>query len=364
MPSSENQLREKILQALQHVIDPNIKRNIISLGYVKELSVGPGSVKFNLELMTPSGPLKEQMKQACEEVLQNIPELKHIEINVSTKLPTTAQPAKSAVLPDVNHVIAIASGKGGVGKSTVSSNVALALAKLGSQVGLLDCDIYGPSIHMMYGLQGQKPPMQNEQTIMPLENYGVKVLSMGMLADDTKPVIWRGPMVHNIIQQFLKNVAWGNLDYLIIDMPPGTGDAQLSLSQESALSGAVIVTTPQDVSLIDATKGLKMFEQVNVPVIGIVENMSYFECDCGKRVEIFKHGGGKKISKELNLPFLGAVPLDPNIVQGGDGGKPVVESHPQAPSTLALMDVAKNIIENVGSTNQNQQPSNLNLSWN
>ena len=283
-------------------------------------------------------------------------------------MPEQAQTGQQAqrVLPQVKHIIAIASGKGGVGKSSVSANVAIALTKLGHKVGLLDCDIYGPSIHMMFDLLGQSPKqIPEEKMIVPMEQYGVTIMSMGLLSDDEKPVIWRGPMVHNVIQQFLRNVKWPPLDYLLIDMPPGTGDAQLSLTQESTLSGSVIVTTPQDVSLIDARKGLVMFQEVNVPVLGIVENMSYFVCDCGKRSDIFKTGGGQITADQLGLPFLGGVPLDPNVCLGGDGGKPVVEGDPDSPAAIALMDVAENIVvqaELLETAHGIMQPD-LNLTW-
>jgi len=250
------------------------------------------------------------------------------------------------ILPNVKYTIAVASGKGGVGKSTVSVNLALALSKLGQKVGILDADIYGPSIPLMMGING-KPQIYQEQgtnKMMPLENYGLKMMSIGFLIDDDNPVIWRGPMATGAVKQFMTDVNWGELDYLIYDLPPGTGDIQLTLVQTIPLSGAVIVTTPQEVSLIDARKGLKMFEKVNVPVMGIIENMSYFIApDTGKRYDIFGNGGGEKLAKELNTTFLGGIPLDPRIREGGDSGKPLVENLPDSDEAKTVLDIAKKL---------------------
>lgn len=358
-------MREKILQALKTVQDPDLNRDIVSLGFVKDLKIAKTKVSFTLELTTPACPVKEQLKQACETALLAIDGIDAVDVNITARVRGPLHQIKTKILPQVKNTIAIASGKGGVGKSTVSANVAVALSKTGAAVGLLDCDIYGPSIHMMFNLVGQRPNMTSNEMMEPLQSYGIKILSMGLLSDDDKPVIWRGPMVHNVIQQFLKNVAWGELDYLIIDLPPGTGDAQLSLSQESALTGAVIVTTPQDVSLLDARKGLKMFEQLKVPVLGIVENMSFFVCDgCGKRTEIFRHGGGKKASKDLNVPFLGEIPIDPQIVLGGDKGKPIVQSHPDSSAAQALTLTAQRIAQQISIAGFASNPAQeLNLTW-
>ena len=250
------------------------------------------------------------------------------------------------ILPNVKYTIAVASGKGGVGKSTVSVNLALALSKLGRKVGILDADIYGPSIPLMMGITG-KPQIYQEQgtnKMLPLENYGLKMMSIGFLIDDDNPVIWRGPMATGAVKQFMSDVNWGELDYLIYDLPPGTGDIQLTLVQTIPLSGAVIVTTPQEVSLIDARKGLKMSEKVNVPVMGIIENMSYFIApDTGKRYDIFGNGGGEKLAAELNTTFLGGIPLDPRIREGGDSGKPLVENLPDSDETKTVLDIARKL---------------------
>jgi len=274
-------------------------------------------------------------------------------------------PESPNITQKIKYTIAIASGKGGVGKSTVSANLALALAKSNLSVGLLDCDIYGPSIHIMFNLKGKSPRTFGDQTIEPLQSLGLHIMSMGLLASDDKPVIWRGPMVHNIIQQFLKGVRWPALDFLIVDLPPGTGDAQLSLAQQSAITAAAIVTTPQDISLIDATKGLKMFQQLNVPVIGIIENMSSFSCPhCGKPTEIFKQGGGQKLAGRLNVPFLGSVPIDPQIVIGGDSGAPIVHTHPDSSAAQAFIKIAQHLVEQTEIVTTQKPPlPDLNLKW-
>ena len=250
------------------------------------------------------------------------------------------------LLPNVKYTIAVASGKGGVGKSTVSVNLALALSKLGYKVGLLDADIYGPSIPLMMGIKGKPQIFQDEGTnkMVPLENYGIKLMSIGFLIDDDNPVIWRGPMASGAVKQFMSDVDWGELDYLIYDLPPGTGDIQLTLVQTIPLSGAIIVTTPQEVSLIDARKGLKMFTKVNVPVYGIVENMSYFIApDTGNRYDIFGTGGGESLAKELNTEFLGGIPIDPRIREGGDSGKPIVTDLPEIEESKIIVKIAEKL---------------------
>lgn len=258
------------------------------------------------------------------------------------------------LLPNVKYTIAVASGKGGVGKSTVSVNLSLALAKLGYKVGLLDADIYGPSIPLMMGVE-KKPQIYQEggtNKMLPLENYGIKLMSIGFLIDDDNPVIWRGPMASGALKQFMSDVEWGELDYLIYDLPPGTGDIQLTLVQTIPLSGSIIVTTPQEVSLIDAKKGLKMFEKVNVPVYGIVENMSYFIApDTGSRYDIFGNGGGENLAKELGTTFLGGIPIDPRIREGGDTGKPIVHAKPEIEESKIIIDIAEKLNSTVSSNN-------------
>jgi len=249
---------------------------------------------------------------------------------------------KPDLLPDVKHIVAISSGKGGVGKSTVAANLAVALAASGARVGLLDADIYGPNIPMMLGVH--KPPEQKDGKLLPAESYGVKLISMGFFVPEEKAIVWRGPMVHTAIQQFFRDVIWGELDYLLIDLPPGTGDAQLSISQLVTLAGVITVTTPQEVALHDVRKGMMMFKGVNVPLLGVIENMSYYNCrHCGEREEIFSHGGGQRAAEKLGIPFLGAIPIDPAIRAGGDEGMPIVIADPDSPQTKAFKDIAAKI---------------------
>ncbi len=257
--------------------------------------------------------------------------------------PPGGGPQKLA-LPNIRHLIAVASGKGGVGKSTVAANLALALSSSGARVGLLDADIYGPSVPMMLGVLA---PVDQTTTPFPLDRYGLKLMSMGFLVPPEQAVIWRGPMVHRAITQFLTDINWGALDYLVCDMPPGTGDAQLTLTQTAPLTGAIIVTTPQDVSLIDARKGLEMFRQVRVPVLGIVENMSYFVGEDGRRYEIFRHGGGKKLAEQAGVPFLGEIPIDPRVAECGDGGDPIVHKYPDSPVAQSYRDLAATVIRSL-----------------
>src|SRR5436309_7071046 len=251
-------------------------------------------------------------------------------------MPPPGAPQQRISLPGIKYVVAVASGKGGVGKSTVATNLALALKMQGHHVGLMDADIYGPSIPLMMGV----PPVDPKVTPFPMDRYGLKLMSMGFIVPPSQAVIWRGPMVHKAVTQFLTDIDWGRLDYLVIDLPPGTGDAQLTLTQTAPLSGAVIVTTPQEVSLIDARKGLEMFRQVHVPVLGIVENMSYFVGDDGKRYDIFRHGGGRKLAREAGVNFLGAIPIDPRVAECGDQGEPIVRRYPDAPVSKAYLDLA------------------------
>jgi ATP-binding protein involved in chromosome partitioning len=268
----------------------------------------------------------------------------------SAATPGGATIQKEGPLANVRYKIAVASGKGGVGKSTVSTNLALALRALGYTVGLLDADIYGPSQQMMLGIEGRPQIDEHDEKIMPMENHGIKTMSLGLITDPDTPVIWRGPMVMKALDQFLSDVKWGELDFMIIDLPPGTGDAQLTMTQKVPLTGAVVVTTPQDVALIDARKGLAMFRKVNVPVLGIIENMSYFICrHCGAREEIFGHGGGHKTADMLGVPFLGEIPIDPKVVVGGDTGEPIVASDPGSVAAAAFRDLAKQIVSSIGS---------------
>jgi ATP-binding protein involved in chromosome partitioning len=343
---------EKVLDALKGVRFPGLSRDIVSFGFVKDLAVGGGNVSFRLEITTESPKAAEEIQRDATERLRALPGVSAVTIRLDVKPPSSAAPrpgapppaAATPILANVRFKIAVASGKGGVGKSTVAANLALALERIGRRVGLMDSDIYGPSQQMMMGID-EKPYVNELNQIVPIERYGVKVMSLGFLMDVDQPVIWRGPMVMKAVEQFLQDVAWGTLDALVIDLPPGTGDAQLTLTQKIQLSGAVIVTTPQDVSLIDARKGLAMFQKVNVPVLGIVENMSYYVCPkCGHREDIFKHGGGERTAKQLGVPFLGEIPLDPKVTIGGDAGRPIVAGEPRSAVTEAYMRIADAVL--------------------
>jgi ATP-binding protein involved in chromosome partitioning len=346
---------ERVLEALKAVRFPGLSRDIVSFGFVKDLSVGGGNVSLRLEIMTESAAAAEEIKRDATEKIRSLPGVQAVTIRLEVKSPASASPrgapvgppAEVRILADVRYKIAVASGKGGVGKSTVAANLALALERVGYRVGLMDSDIYGPSQQMMMGID-EKPYVNESNQIVPVERFGVKVMSLGFLMDVDQPVIWRGPMVMKAVEQFLQDVAWGALDFLVIDLPPGTGDAQLTLTQKIHLSGAVIVTTPQDVSLIDARKGLAMFQKVNVPVLGIVENMSYYVCpQCGHRDEIFKHGGGRRTAEQLRVPFLGEIPLDPRVTIGGDSGRPIVAGEPKSAVTEAYLRIADQIVKGV-----------------
>jgi ATP-binding protein involved in chromosome partitioning len=343
---------EKVLDALKGVRFPGLSRDIVSFGFVKDLAVGGGNVSFRLEITTESPKAAEEIQRDATEKLRALPGVSAVTIRLDVKPPSSAAPRPGApppagatpILANVRFKVAVASGKGGVGKSTVAANLALALERIGRRVGLMDSDIYGPSQQMMMGID-EKPYVNESNQIVPIERYGVKVMSLGFLMDVDQPVIWRGPMVMKAVEQFLQDVAWGTLDVLVIDLPPGTGDAQLTLTQKIQLSGAVIVTTPQDVSLIDARKGLAMFQKVNVPVLGIVENMSYYVCPkCGHREDIFKHGGGERTAKQLGVPFLGEIPLDPKVTVGGDAGRPIVAGEPRSAVTEAYMRIADAVV--------------------
>lgn len=349
MSTTAELTEEKVLEALRTVRFPGLSRDIVSFGFVKDLTVGGGNVSLRLEITTESSSAAEEIRRDATEKLRSLEGVRAVTIRLDVKPPAAAAArppagtAPSAILPEVRFTIAVASGKGGVGKSTVAANLALALERVGRRVGLMDSDIYGPSQQMMMGID-EKPYVNEANQIVPVERYGVRVMSLGFLMDVDQPVIWRGPMVMKAVEQFLQDVAWGPLDFLVIDLPPGTGDAQLTLTQKIHLSGAVIVTTPQDVSLIDARKGLAMFQKVNVPVLGIIENMSYYVCpSCGHREEIFKHGGGRRTAEALQVPFLGEIPLDPKVVAGGDAGRPIVAADPRSAVSEAYLSIAEGI---------------------
>jgi ATP-binding protein involved in chromosome partitioning len=345
MAVTEAQVRE----ALKKVKFPGLTRDIVSFGFVRSVSVSGGKVAVEIAMTTANPGVGETVEREARAVLASLAGVGDVTVNCTVHAPQAASPAPAPrdLLPGVRTKIAVASGKGGVGKSTVAANLALALRRMGSTVGLLDADIYGPSQQLMMGCTG-KPMVNQEEKIVPVDGHGVKVMSLGFLMDADSPVIWRGPMVMKALQQFIEDVDWGALDFMIVDLPPGTGDAQLTMTQQVPLDGAVIVTTPQDVALIDARKGLAMFRRVNVPVLGIIENMSTFVCPhCGKASEIFKHGGGRRTAEQLGVPFLGDIPIDPAIVVGGDAGTPIVVSHPDSAAAKAFVAVATEITRRV-----------------
>jgi len=364
----------QILDALRKVQDPDLHQDIVSLGFVKKHEIDGGVVSVTINLTTPACPVKDQMKAQAEELLRALPGVKEVRVEMTAVNNTPSGPPR-VLAPNVRHFVAVSSGKGGVGKSTVSVNLAVALAQTGAKVGLLDCDVYGPDIPMMMGLTGS--PEQVGRKLIPKERHGVKTMSIGYLLEAEKPVVWRGPMVHKLIEQFLGDVEWGELDYLLIDMPPGTGDAQLSLAQIVPLTGAVLVTTPQAVSTFDVGKSIAMFKQVNVEILGLVENMAGFavqgrivggaagqdvELDAGSGVvklktdaegrfstifNLFGAGGGSMLASKHGFPMLGQVPLNPSVRVGGDAGDPVTVSAPESPLAHAFRDIAGRVAQRV-----------------
>jgi ATP-binding protein involved in chromosome partitioning len=352
--------KEKVLEALREIQDPDLHKDIVTLGFVQDVSIDGGKVKVRINLTTPACPVKDQMKVEAERLLRALPGVKDVAVEMTAEVRGQAGPPRQ-LAANIKHIVAVSSGKGGVGKSTVTVNLAVALARTGARVGILDCDVYGPDIPMMMGLAGQ--PEATGKKLIPKDRHGVKTMSIGYLLEEDKPVIWRGPMVHKLIEQFLGDVEWGALDYLLVDMPPGTGDAQLSLAQIVPLSGAVLVTTPQAVSTYDVSKAIGMFRQVNVEILGIVENMAGFVVagtvegaaagtkvaletgtgPAGKEsltigangrfetvIQVFGQGGAERLSKKHGFPVLGRVPLNPMVRVGGDAGDPVTVTDPES----------------------------------
>ena len=363
-----------VLDALRRIQDPDLHQDIVSLGFITRNEVADGQVAVTINLTTPACPVKEQMKTQAESYLRALPGVRSVEVLMTAVSSTPSGPPRE-LAKGARHIVAVSSGKGGVGKSTVAVNLAVALAQTGARVGLLDCDVYGPDIPLMMGLSG--PPLQENRKLIPKERHGVKTMSIGYLLEEDKPVVWRGPMMHKLIEQFLGDVVWGDLDYLIVDMPPGTGDAQLSLAQLVPLTGAVLVTTPQAVSTFDVGKAIGMFKQVNVEVLGLVENMSglvvkgrveggkpgqavRFEVGAGEQfetlgeggsfetvIDLFGSGGAERLSKKHGFPVLGRIPLNPLVRVGGDGGLPVTIEHPNSPLALAFREIAGRMAQRV-----------------
>ncbi len=341
-----------VLEVLRPVEDPELRKSLVELNMIRNVKIDGGNVSFTLVLTTPACPLREFIVEDCERAVKTLPGVEAIAVEVTAETPQQKQLPDRQGIDGVKNIIAVSSGKGGVGKSTVAVNVAVALAQSGAKVGLIDADIYGPNTLIMLGLSDAQVNVQQGsqgEVLEPAFNYGVKLVSMGFLIDKDQPVIWRGPMLNGIIRQFLYQVQWGDLDYLLVDMPPGTGDAQLTLAQAVPMAGAVIVTTPQTVALSDARRGLRMFQQLQVPILGIVENMSYFipPDRPDQQYDIFGSGGGKRTSEELGLPLLGCVPLEIPLREGGDRGIPIVIEAPTSASAKALTSVAQNIAARV-----------------
>ena len=338
---------ELVLDSLKQIVDPDLRKDIVTLGFVKDLAIDGGNVSFRIVLTTPACPVKEQMESEANEIVRALDGVTNVKVTMDAEVPQGRGIANNIAIPGVKNIIAVSSGKGGVGKSTVAVNLAVSLARDGAKVGIMDADVYGPNVPMMLGIGYDQPEIENGQLI-PIEAHGIKMISMAVLVPPDKPMILRGPMLHGVVRQFLTDVKWGELDYLIVDMPPGTGDVQLSLAQLVPVQGAVLVTTPQEVSLSDVRRAVKMFEQVNVPVLGVIENMSYFIApDTGNKYEIFGRGGGQKLADEYGLNFLGQVPLGMEVREGGDTGVPVVVSFPESPQSIAFGKVAEEVARQV-----------------
>jgi len=336
--------QDDILSALRQVQEPELHKDLVTLNMIRDLTVNGENVAFTLMLTTPACPLRDKMKEEARQAVLQIPGIKNVEVKLEAEVNRDNRLKDSKALPEgIKNIIAVASGKGGVGKSTTAVNLAVSLQRSGAKIGLLDADIYGPNVPMMMGIaEDHRPQVTAEQHLIPLENHGVKVISIGFLVDKGKPIIWRGPMLHGVIRQFLTSVEWGELDYLIVDLPPGTGDAPLSLVQTVPLSGAVIVTTPQQVALSDVRRSIAMFNEVRVPVLGLIENMAGLDCpNCHQHIDLFDGKGGETLSKEFDVPLLGQIPFDPAVGRGGDQGVPISISKPQSVQAQAFLKAAE-----------------------
>ncbi len=338
---------ELVLGSLKRILDPDLGKDIVTLGFIKDLEIDGGNVSFRIVLTTPACPVKEEMETQANQIVSALEGVSSVKVTMDAEVPQGRGIANNVAIPGVRNIVAVSSGKGGVGKSTVAVNLAVALATQGAKVGIMDADVYGPNVPMMLGTGYDQPEVVNGQ-LQPIEAHGIKMISMAVLVPPDKPMILRGPMLHGVIRQFLTDVNWGELDYLIVDMPPGTGDVQLSLAQLVPVQGAVLVTTPQEVSLSDVRRAVRMFETVNVPILGVIENMSYFIApDTGNRYEIFGQGGGQKLCDEYGLNFLGQVPIGFEVREGGDRGVPVVVSSPDSAQSEAFRNVAEEVARHV-----------------
>jgi ATP-binding protein involved in chromosome partitioning len=338
---------QAVLDALRQIKDPDLHKDIVTLGFIRDLNIQDGNVAFRIVLTTPACPVKDQMEGAARELVSALPGVTSVNVKMDADVPKGRGLGEKVTVPGVRNIIAVSSGKGGVGKSTVAVNVAVSLALNGARVGLMDADVYGPNVPIMLGVSDKQPEVDVNK-LVPIEAYGVRIMSMAFLQPGDKPMIVRGPILHGLVKQFLSDVKWGELDYLIVDMPPGTGDVQLSLAQLVPVQGAVLVTTPQNVAVADVRRALRMFETVAVPVLGIVENMSYFVApDTGTRYNIFGEGGGERLAQMYHVPFLGTIPLGMEVREGGDSGVPVVVSHPESPQAQAFRRVAEEVARQV-----------------
>ncbi|MCA1594415.1 MAG: Mrp/NBP35 family ATP-binding protein [Acidobacteria bacterium] len=338
---------QNVLDALRQIQDPDLHKDIVRLGFIKDLKIEGGDVSFRIVLTTPACPVKEQMEHDARRLVGALPGVSSVSVTMDAEVPKGRGLSEKMTVPGVRNIVAVSSGKGGVGKSTISVNLAVSLALDGARVGLMDADVYGPNVPQMLGAGRIRPEIEHNK-ILPISAYGVELMSMAVLKPGDEPMIMRGPILHGLVKQFLSDVKWGELDYLIVDMPPGTGDVQLSLSQLVPVQGAVLVTTPQEVAVSDVRRALRMFETVNVPVLGVVENMSYFVApDNGHRYDIFGEGGGRKLAEQYGVPFLGSVPLGMDVREGGDKGVPVVVGHPESPQAQALRKVAEEVARRV-----------------
>jgi ATP-binding protein involved in chromosome partitioning len=340
MPQSAPPHEAEILDALRKIQEPELGKDLVSLKMIRDLSVDQGAVSLVLELTTPACPYRGQLEQQVRQAVAAVEGVQRVHLDVRSVVRGDNRPRGTAEAP-IRNALAIASGKGGVGKTTVAVNLAVALARAGAKVGLMDADIYGPNVPKMMGLDAMPEPQDGK--LVPAEAHGLKVISIAFMVPPNQPLIWRGPMLHSAIRQFVTDVAWGELDYLIVDLPPGTGDAQLSLSQTLPLTGGVIVTLPQAVSVDDARRGLEMFRAMDVPVVGVIENMSYLELPDGSRHDVFGQGGGERLAAETDVPFLGAIPMDAAVRIAGDGGIPVVISEPASPVAKALEHITQRV---------------------
>ncbi len=330
-----------VLEALKAVKDPDLHRDIVTLGFVKNLSTSDGHVAFTIELTTPACPVKDQMKDQAREAVSKVAGVRSVDVTMTAKVRAAGSldPGR-APIPGVKNIVAVGAGKGGVGKTTVAVNLAIALAKTGGRVGMIDGDIYGPNVPIMLGMQTQLEAIDNK--MIPAEKYGLRVVSMGFLTDEDAAVIWRGPMLHGVIRQFFQQAEWGELDYLVVDLPPGTGDVALTLSQVVPVAGAIVVTTPQQVSLADSRRAVRMYEKLNIPVLGLIENMSYFVCpNCHHESDIFGRGGGERTAEQMHIPFLARIPIYEPIRRASDSGVPLVISEPESPAARAFMAAAE-----------------------